>query len=239
MGRFGKVVCVAMLLTTGMAPSATAQTLWLASESEVETKIHCFLRGVEDRAELIDKISATRIWRTTERKKCEPLILNKAEDSLQLSAEDEGLGSTYWLSHDFGMSEVDGKADRIFLHAKAQTSADPSTWKHIGNHKHLPVEIVPKREQLQHRFTVYSMGRPLAKATVKIVGPDLFHHIGTADENGEVAFEMSQSGIYGLCVKSVVSENGKLNGRTFDQTVHVSTLTLPLEVVPVMRLTTK
>jgi Domain of unknown function (DUF4198) len=239
MYRICKFVCVMMLSVAGLASPAAAQTLWLASESNGETKVHCYFSGVEDRGELIDKVLANRVWRMNERKSCEPMILRKEAESLWFSAEDKGIGSTYWLSHDFGVSEMAGVSERIFLHAKIHTSADPSTWWPIRNSKHLQVEIIPRRENLNHRFTVLSLGKPLAATKVNIVGPDSFKTTDDTDENGEVTFELPQSGTYGLCVRHVDSENRKLSGHPIVQTVHVSTSSLPLEVIPDAKLTTR
>ena len=230
-----KLVCVSILLLTAMVSPAASQTLWLASEWDGEAKVHCYLTDVQNRTEWMNQVSATQVWRTNERRKCDPVILRKGGDSFSFSDRDEGDGSTYWLSHDFGVSTVKGKPERSLLHAKAHTSADPSTWRYVSKHRGLPVEIVPNRENLNHRFIVLVAGWPLAKATVDIIGPDSFHQSGHTNADGAVTFDLPQSGLYGLRVSSVHTEEGELNGRSFAQTVHVSTLTLPLEVMPDMR----
>jgi hypothetical protein len=236
--RIGRLTAVAMLSVTWMASYASGQTLWLAPESDGEMKVHCYFSGFEDRANFVDKVSITQVWRTNERERCEPVFLRNGGNSFWVCDQDEGLASTYWLSHDFGISEMDGVPERVFLHAKTHTSADPSTWRYVTKPKHFAIEIIPRREKFNHRFTVLSVGRPLAEAKVNMLGPDSFKQTGDTDENGEVTFELPQSGMYGLRVRSVHSQKGLVDGRSFVQTVHVSTLSLPLEVIPDMKLIT-
>jgi len=130
-------------------------------------------------------------------------------------------------------------AERIVAHAKAQTSAEPATWRPFRDSKRLPLEIIPQRKNSKHGFTVLSSGRPLPKARVEVLGPDSCALVGETDEDGCATFDLPQSGLYGVWTKSVDQVQGEFEGRPYARTTRLSTLTLPVEVVPSVRLTTK
>ena len=240
MVRF-KAAVLAVALTAGVASQAAAHFLWLVPEAiSVDAKVHVYFSdgAHPDRPELLDKVAKVQVWRMTEQRKFESVAVTKGENSLCASGLPNDMGSTYGLSHDYGISSKSGDPKRIFFHAKAHTSADPATWKSVRDAKRLPLEIVPTREGMKYAFTVLSSGPPLAKATVTVTGPDSLKLTAETDEQGRAVFELPQSGLYGIWTKLVDPAKGELDGKPFVETRHLSTLSLPIEVIPSKKVTT-
>lgn len=236
--RNGWRTMLTMVVVLSVVSPAMAHFLWLVPEPvSANAKVHVYFSdgAHPDRPELLDRVKSVRVWRLSGAKTFEAVEFSRTEDALCASLPANDSGSTYGLSHDYGISTKTGEPRRILFHAKAHTSADPSTWLAVRDAKRLPLEIVSARDGLKHVFTVMSNGQPLAKAGVTVTGPDSFKVTAETDDAGRVSFDLPQSGSYGLWTKLVDSSKGELDGKPFTQTTHLSTLTLPIEVIPVKK----
>ena len=236
MGRLQIGLCLVALLLSETSDAA-ANGAWLIPDAMSNTtRLHiCFSDNVQ--AALLDKMETMRVWRLMEQRKVEFVDVTRNESSICLDAITDDAGTTYGLTHDFGISSDAGGEKRVFLHAKAHTSADPSTWKSVRDAKRLPLEIVSLREGLKHAFVVLSDGRPLAEAVVCVNGPDAITLSAKTDDQGRVVFEFPQSGLYGVWTELVDPRSGELGGKGYMETRHRSTLTLPIEVIPIKKIT--
>jgi len=123
---------VATMSLIWMASPATAQFVWLVPEPDIaDAMVHVHTsEGLGlDRPEALDKVATTQMWRICEWKKFEPVTIHKDGNSVWATVVAKAPGSTYCLSYDCGISAQMDAAERIVAHAKAQTSAEPATWR--------------------------------------------------------------------------------------------------------------
>ncbi|MDB5341626.1 MAG: hypothetical protein JWP89_3 [Schlesneria sp.] len=233
------LVCLSIVSPAWLTSIASAQLVWLVPETDVDAKVcvHTAASAPLDGPDL-DKLAAVQLWRICERRKVESVAISRDGNSVWVAATAEDSGSTYCLSLDCGVSPLAGESERTITHAKAQTSADPSTWRPFRDSKRLPLEIIPKLDRSKYGFTVLSFGRPQPNATVEVFGPDSCKLIGETDEDGCAFFDLPHSGLYGAWARSVDLTKHEFGERPYSRTTHLSTLTLPIEVVPRLKLTT-
>lgn len=223
---------VVFVMASAASPRCQADHLWIMPEPVgFDAKVHVYLNP-GSQPDRLQRLHKARLWRISDLKSCSPVEFAIAEESLVANGLMDDPGSTYVMSHDCGVSFTGGKPNRIYLHAKLHTSADHSTWRPVGGAKRLPLEIVSTRDRDRFKFSVSFNGKSLAHPTVTVRGPDAFACEVHCDAQGQFTCEFPRSGMYGICTTFVDSNPSELGEQTFVETRHLSTLTLPIEVIP-------
>lgn len=220
---------VLFMLASGLLGECRAEHLWIVPEPiGFDGRVHvCTHHGLDQ----VPHLLKIELWRISDVRGCESVQLAGGRKSLVASEGVGDPGLTYMLSHDCGLSSIGVASSRTLLHAKAYTSADPSTWRPLPR-KRLPLEILPARDREAFTFTVNFTGRPVANPRVTVHGPDGFQCESEGNSEGQVSCVLPQSGMYGLTTSFIDLRPGKIDWEEFSKTHHFSTLTLPVEVIP-------
>lgn len=219
-------------LASAVFPECRADHLWIIPEPVgFDARVHVCINH-EWQPDRLQRLSKAQLWRISDVKACKPVEVAIDEKSLIAKGLTDDPGSTYAMSYDCGVSFTDGEPNRVYLHAKSHTSADLSTWRTLCDAKRFPLEIVSTRDRNRFKFSVSFNGKSLAYPVVTVRGPDAFVREVQGDAQGQFSCELPQSGMYGICTTFVDSRPGDLGGQAFIETRHLSTLTLPIEVIP-------
>ncbi len=224
-------VTVLFVLAAGLLRECRAEHLWIVPEPiGFDGRVHvCTHHGLQ--LDQVPHLLGIQLWRISGERGDESVQLAGGTESLVASEGVSDTGLTYMLSHDCGLSSIGVESSRTLLHAKAYTSADPSTWRPLPR-KRLPLEILAARDREAFTFTVNFTGRPVANPRVTVHGPDGFQCESEGNSEGQVSCVLPQSGMYGLTTSFIDLRPGKIDGEEFSKTHHFSTLTLPVEVIP-------
>ncbi|MFO1044462.1 MAG: hypothetical protein U0941_22035 [Planctomycetaceae bacterium] len=222
---------VFLALAAGLLRDCKAEHVWIVPEPiGSDGQVHVCPHG-GSQPEHVPDLFKVKLWKITEANGCESVPLMNGKESLITCEGVSVPGATFALSHDCGVSFSGGAISRTVLHAKAYTSADPSTWR-LLHRKRLLLEIASVRDRDAFTFTVNFNGHPVANPRISIRGSDGFVREVQGNSAGQVTCSLPQSGLYGLVTTYIDERPGMPGDQGFVKTRHFSTLTLPVEVIP-------
>ncbi|TWH76590.1 uncharacterized protein DUF4198 [Azomonas agilis] len=191
-----------------VAPFAQAHMLWLERPSDSLTQAYF--------GEFVDDVRETQAGPL---KRFEGLKALQAGKTLDSQAKDSSFDFATSGSADVRLSKaLVHKDTRVIFDAKAgrhETKADDS----------LTLELVPEAAD-SNTLTLMFQGKPLAKTEVTAVSPQKWSKSFRTDEQGKITLETPWPGIYVLEVAHTVEAKGEQEGKTYEKTRYVHTLSL-------------
>lgn len=233
----------ALILSLILAWPAFGQAhfVWLLTDAASpggKVKVFFSEAAEPDDPALLDKIAKAEVWTVGGRGEPKLLTLTKGGDALEAELAGAARQATVILRHNYGVLSKGG-AEPFLLkyYAKTHPFALPGTWRTVKDTERLPLEIVPKIDGSGTVLAVSWQGKPLAGATVTVVGPGIDTKLeGTTDEAGNFRAELPKSGVFSIRAKHTEMTEGKQDDKDYKSVRHYSTLTLhyePTRLAPV------
>ena len=226
-----RLLALSFTLLLALALQAQAHFVWVAAVngSAGQPEVHVWFSELAepDSAELLDKITAVKVWSRSLQAKPEFLKVTKRVEGTGGALIGSLTSATSALSAHINYGVLD-RGDQKFLlqyHAKYLDGAAPA-FKALARDEQLQFDIVPQQTAKGYTFDVLFAGRPAAASTVVILDPSGTQIDATTDEAGRFSIENTKPGLYSIRAKWVVKESGKLGDQDYPQVNHYSTLAL-------------
>ncbi len=223
---------IGLILSLILAWPALGQAhyVWLMTDPSSSTgKVQIFFAEAAeaDDPALLDKIARAEVWAIGGRAEPKLLSLTKGKDALEAELDEPARQATVILRHKYGVVAKGGEPFLLNYYAKTYPFALPGTWRAVKDAERLPLEIVPSLTEGKTVLSVLWNGKPLAGATVTVVGPGIDKTLeGTTDGAGNFRCELPKSGVFSIRAKHTEPETGKLDETEYKSVRHFSTLTL-------------
>jgi N-acetylneuraminic acid mutarotase len=209
------------------ASAAQAHFLFLAPQTTPDGKTTVQVYFSEDASpddpELLQRITDLKAWQVSADSPPRELqaVCTKAE--LRLEPQGDPAGALFIAIDDFGVLSRGGKSFRLRYYAKTGPAAGHIAWESIDTAQHLALDVSTRWEGNRVKATVRFRGQPVAGAQVVARGPE-YDLEATTDAQGEVRFEIPKAGICSLRARHIEQAEGDLNGQSFAETRHYSTV---------------
>lgn len=191
-----------------VTPFAQAHMLWLERPSDHLTQAYF--------GEFVDDVRETQAGPL---KRFEGLTAQQAGKTLLSQAQDSSLDFATTGVADVRLSKtLIHKDTRVIFDAKAgrhETKADDS----------LTLELVPESAD-SNTLTLMFQGKPLAATEVIAVSPQKWSKSFRTDEQGKITLKTPWAGLYVLEVAHTVEGKGEQEGKSYEKTRYVHTLSL-------------
>lgn len=238
------LIVVALLVGAATPRAAQAHFLWIVTESKDEksagkVKVYFGESAEPDDPSLLDRVTKAQVWAFKDGRKPEAvaLTLTKGTDALEAELPVELKNAPIVLKHSLGVLTRGESTFLLQYYAKAYPSALPGTWRAVNDLEKLPLEVVPKVDGDKVKFQVEWQGKTQPGDTVTIVGPGIDGKIeGTTDDNGIFSTTLKTGGLFSIRAKHVETVKGEVDGKSYSEIRHYSTLTVnltPAKAVPV------
>ncbi len=209
-----------LLVAITFAGSAQAHYLWIERTGDIAT-LHFgeYEEGAMERSPgRLDEIrnpSAAAVMAGTEK----AVTLNKGNDGFGFAAKNK---SDALVARETSMAVRDGSKQGIglvkpmfYARNAASFAATPAV---------LSLDVTPNGKPGQ--FNIWFDGKPLAKATVKIIAPNGWSQEDKSGEDGSLTLAMPWRGQYIIHVIHKEDKAGEFEGAHFDAIRHRTTLTI-------------
>jgi uncharacterized GH25 family protein len=230
-----RFLAASMLFVASLPAACSAHYLWIAAGSQTsDGKVHVYFseRVEPDDPDLLDKVTALKLWQISKEGSANELKTRKGTESLVADPVPIE-GATFVLNHDYGVITRGNETFLLKYHAKCEPSPSPGNWRTISNPEQLPLEISARREGAETALTVVFQGKPLADAVVTVTGPGIESKIeATTNPDGEVAYKWKTAGIYSIRARHTEKIAGEFEGNSYASIRHYSTLSLTISEPP-------
>lgn len=220
--------CCTWMATVLMAASAAqAHFLFLAPPTAPDGKTTVPVYFSEDASpddpELLQRITDLKAWQVSADGPPRELPVVRTKEELRLEPQGDPAGALFIAIDDFGVVSRGGKTFRLLYYAKTGPAAGHAAWESIDAAQHLALDVSTRWEGNRVKATVRFRGQPVAGAQVVARGPE-YDLEATTDAQGEVRFEIPKAGVCSLRARHIEPTPGELNGQTFAETRHYSTV---------------
>jgi len=229
------VTIAALVLTSS---TANAHFIWLSpvenQPGKTTLEVYFGEDAYPDDPSLLSRLKGMELHKVSHQKEPETLELSLTEKSLSapIASLDEDV--LYIASHDLGVFDRGGKTFRLKYYAKGGPSITNQTWQSTNCREELVLDMVPSYADGEVTVVVTFNGKLIAGADVYASGPDLEDFEGTTDDAGKVSFRIADPGRYSIRARHIELTPGELNGKTYPETRHYTTVAVevPAPAVP-------
>lgn len=227
MSRFYLTCCTwaagVLLWTT----AAQAHFLFLLPQNTSAGKTTIQVYFAEDASpddpELLKRITDLKAWQVSADRPPQELKVVRTAEELRLEPQGETGGALFIAADDFGVVSRAEKTFRLMYYAKTGPAAGDAAWEAVRTSQHLDLDVSPRWEGSRVQVTVLFRGRPVEGAQVVAQGPE-YDLEATTDAQGQAEFRIPQAGVCSLRARHIEGTSGELNGRSFTETRHYSTV---------------
>ena len=211
---------------------ATAHFPWLVvGHRDTDTpEVRCFFSesSVESAAEFLKYVQDAKVWMMRRDGTKTKLLLKKKGDVLRKPLTGAESESILLLEKQFGILERGGVNFLLKYYAKTGPSLRHSGWRAVPTSRVLKLDVVPSWERGKIQVRVTFQQKPAANAEVTLVrgGEELDGPLVT-DAAGLLVHSVSKNPVDALRVKWVEKNPGKLDGQTYSEVRHFTTVTFP------------
>ncbi|MEQ9406683.1 MAG: DUF4198 domain-containing protein [Fuerstiella sp.] len=218
----------ALALTAMMAATANAHFIWLVpGESGGQPTINvCFGEdATDDSAEYLSRVKGLSVFRITGRDDAEAIVLRETDDSISAVVK-PGEPSVYIATHDLGVMDRGDSRFRLLYYAKTGPDATSKVWQTAICSDDLLLDVVPMLQGDRLSVKVRFNEQPVAGAEVRASRPGGDDIDAETDARGIVTFDIVDAGLYSIRARHIEAKAGELNGRSYPETRHYSTVSV-------------
>jgi N-acetylneuraminic acid mutarotase len=217
-----------LLLSLACATAAQAHFIWLlpVETTDVGTRVQVYFAedASPDEPALLDRVTGLQVWKL--QAGAEPQLLPIARDGDALCTAgvgDDAGESLYVAAHDLGVLNRGDAVFRLQYYAKSGPDVNHPQWTSIDAGPQLRLDVVPVVVDDELVVRVMFDGQPAEGAQVTLFSPKMDGE-ATTDAQGTVKFPYKAGGVVSLRAKVVEPVAGELDGKSFPETRHYSTI---------------
>ncbi|MEZ6049234.1 MAG: DUF4198 domain-containing protein [Planctomycetaceae bacterium] len=210
-----------------------AHFIWLLPQSSAEgALIHLYFGELAepDDPALLDRVAAVKIWQLDANGKKTALSTSKGDEAIEAVPLIKGVPTVIGAEHNFGVLKRGDSSFVLQYYAKTFVNTPPEQWGAIDSSRELKLEILPvKKADSQFELQVNWQGKPLENSELKIEDDKGEIEIeGKTDADGKFSFSASPERVLSIRAKHVEETAGELDGASYSDIRHYSTLSLKL-----------
>lgn len=216
-----------------LAAQAQAHFIWIVpqtGESGGEVQLYFAEDAAPDDPDLLTRIEGMQVWALSADGQPTALYVQRTEDNLFAGLTPTQLEKCLIVgSHDLGVLTRGQNTFRLTYHAKTGPVLGSAAWKQIDCSRQLQLDIVPEAVAEGVKLHVRFAGKPVAGDEVKASGPGLDEFVGETDAQGTAVIPLTKDGTFSIRVRHIDATAGELDGKSYPETRHYSTLTLNVQ----------
>ena len=211
-----------------MPAAVHAHFVWLVPAIESGQRCVCVYFGEDahdSSAEYLSRVSGVSVRRIVGDQPAETVTLTKSAERISAACLSQGL---YIAQHDLGVIDRGDARFRLLYYAKTGPNAASPDWLSCVASDDLALDVTPELMGSKVRVKVCFHEKPVAGVEMTIARPGGEDFSEVTDDHGEVIFDVVDAGLYSLRAKHVEAVPGELNGKTYPETRHYSTVSLEI-----------
>jgi uncharacterized GH25 family protein len=178
---------------------------------------------------LAEKIKNTKYW-TRSASGVKPVELPLDAQHEEYRAAVSGPRPSAVLGQcDYGVIQRGDKPAFWLRYSAKNLVGSPSVWQDDKPSSEVRAEVCAKLTKGEVLLTVYHLGKPAPKATIKATLPDTDTVELVTDDQGQARWKLAGPGRYGLYVSHTIEQSGEKAGKAYASQKDYATLTFTLQ----------
>ncbi len=225
---FKRMIMLALAAVVAVPQLAQAHFPWLVvDEGHGKLGVYFGELAEPDDPAMLKYLEGSQAWAVASKRAPQEISLARTEEEFSGDIPGEVDGRQLFVLHkDFGIFSRGDTPFRLQYYAKTGPALVSSAWSEVDCGKLMPLDLIPERDGGEVRIQVLWHGKPDAGAEVNVSGPGIEDVEATSDKKGWVRFELGDAGLYSIRAKHVEDESGTIDGKSFSDVRHYSTLAL-------------
>lgn len=197
----------------------------LPQESNGETTVQVYFGedASPDDPDLLKRLTALQGWQVRATAEPQKLEVARTSEELRLQPVGDAGNSVFIATNDLGVMSRGDKTFHLVYYAKTGPNASHAIWQAVDTSKQLALDVAPQWKNGKLNVTVRFQGQPAAGAQVVATGPNYNLELET-DAQGRAELTIPHPGVCSLRARHIDAKPGELDGKTFADTRHYSTL---------------
>jgi N-acetylneuraminic acid mutarotase/uncharacterized GH25 family protein len=219
---------LAMTASVLVGASAQAHFIWLAptgSGSQARVCVYFGEDATDDSSDYLSRVNDVVISKVAGAQPARPLQMTRTDAAIYATIPSDEQ-CVYVAAHDFGIMDRGETTFRLMYYAKTGPEASSSVWQDSEVADDLKLDIVPTVSGDRVRLQVYFEQAPVAGAQIMAARPGADDIEVVTDNHGVATFAIADPGTYSIRARHIEDKPGALNGQTYLETRHYSTVAL-------------